>query len=156
MKRKMKIKRKRKSGWSRNHVLKKAKQSESFMDMLREDARKMRLGNAELVIFLSDEGLSSSSSQKSREQTKIYYKTIENDTKLIVRVVLSVDQTRHVGSSVSDAKRKSIVRVLVTILDDTRSNTTEKLDQEGCSQLLLKNMLSVRGRFRRERWFWTR
>ena len=85
------------------YVLQKAKQSESFMDMLREDAEKDASWETQKSLSFSlTSSLSSSSSQKSREQTKIYYKTIENDTKLIVRVDQSI-------------KRDMLVPVLATL-----------------------------------------
>ena len=73
------------------YVLEKAKQSESFIEMLREDAEKD----------------SSWETQKSfsfggRDQTKIYYKTTENDTKLILRVDQAI-------------KREMLVPVLATL-----------------------------------------
>ena len=58
------------------YVLQKAKQSESFMDMLREDAEKDASWETQKSLSFSLTSSSSSSSQKSREQTKIYYKTI--------------------------------------------------------------------------------
>ena len=119
------------------YVLQKAKQSESFMDMLREDAEKDASWETQKSSFSLTS--SSSSSQKSREQTKIYYKTIENDTKLIVRVDQSI-------------KRDMLVPVLATLnesqlyaswlpswtMPKLKFSRTEKLDQRGrCSQLLL-------------------
>ena len=122
------------------YVLQKAKQSESFMDMLREDAEKDASWETQKSLSFSlTSSLSSSSSQKSREQTKIYYKTIENDTKLIVRVDQSI-------------KRDMLVPVLATLnesqlyaswlpswtMPKLKFSRTEKLDQRGrCSQLLL-------------------
>lgn len=110
------------------YVLEKAKQSESFIEMLREDAEKD----------------SSWETQKSfsfggRDQTKIYYKTTENDTKLILRVDQAI-------------KREMLVPVLATLnesqlyaswlpswtMPKLKFSRTEKLDQRGrCSQLLL-------------------
>ena len=110
------------------YVLEKAKQSESFIEMLREDAEKD----------------SSWETQKSfsfggRDQTKIYYKTMENDTKLILRVDQAI-------------KREMLVPVLATLnesqlyaswlpswtMPKLKFSRTEKLDQRGrCSQLLL-------------------
>ena len=121
------------------YVLQKAKQSESFMDMLREDAEKDASWETQKSLSFSLTSSSSSSSQKSREQTKIYYKTIENDTKLIVRVDQSI-------------KRDMLVPVLATLnesqlyaswlpswtMPKLKFSRTEKLDQRGrCSQLLL-------------------
>ena len=110
------------------YVLEKAKQSESFIEMLREDAEKD----------------SSWETQKSfsfggRDQTKIYYKTMENDTKLILRVDQAI-------------KREMLIPVLATLnesqlyaswlpswtMPKLKFSRTEKLDQRGrCSQLLL-------------------
>ena len=110
------------------YVLEKAKQSESFIEMLREDAEKD----------------SSWETQKSfsfggRDQTKIYYKTTENDTKLILRVDQAI-------------KREMLIPVLATLnesqlyaswlpswtMPKLKFSRTEKLDQRGrCSQLLL-------------------
>ena len=110
------------------YVLEKAKQSESFIEMLREDAEKD----------------SSWETQKSfsfggRDQTKIYYKTTENETKLILRVDQAI-------------KREMLVPVLATLnesqlyaswlpswtMPKLKFSRTEKLDQRGrCSQLLL-------------------
>ena len=113
------------------YVLQKAKQSESFMDMLREDAEKDASWETQKSLSFSlTSSLSSSSSQKSREQTKIYYKTIENDTKLIVRVDQSI-------------KRDMLVPVLATLnesqlyaswlpswtMPKLKFSRTEKLDQ---------------------------
>ena len=121
------------------YVLQKAKQSESFMDMLREDAEKDASWETQKSLSFSLTSSLSSSSQKSREQTKIYYKTIENDTKLIVRVDQSI-------------KRDMLVPVLATLnesqlyaswlpswtMPKLKFSRTEKLDQRGrCSQLLL-------------------
>ena len=110
------------------------------MDMLREDAEKDASWETQKSLSFSlTSSLSSSSSQKSREQTKIYYKTIENDTKLIVRVDQSI-------------KRDMLVPVLATLnesqlyaswlpswtMPKLKFSRTEKLDQRGrCSQLLL-------------------
>ena len=68
------------------YVLQKAKQSESFMDMLREDAEKDASWETQKSYLSLTSSLSSSSSR--RRQTS--YKTIENDTKLIVRVDQSI------------------------------------------------------------------
>ena len=121
------------------YVLQKAKQSESFMDMLREDAEKDASWETQKSLSFSLTSSSFTSSQKSREQTKIYYKTIENDTKLIVRVDQSI-------------KRDMLVPVLATLnesqlyaswlpswtMPKLKFSRTEKLDQRGrCSQLLL-------------------
>ena len=112
------------------YVLQKAKQSETFMEMLREDAEKDESWETQKSLL---------STSSSRDQTKIYYKTIENDTKLILRVDQSI-------------KREMLVPVLATLnesqlyaswlpswtMPKLKFSRTEKLDQRGrCSQLLL-------------------
>jgi len=112
------------------YVLQKAKQSETFMAMLREDAEKDESWETQKSLL---------STSSSRDQTKIYYKTIENDTKLILRVDQSI-------------KREMLVPVLATLnesqlyaswlpswtMPKLKFSRTEKLDQRGrCSQLLL-------------------
>ena len=112
------------------YVLQKAKQSETFMAMLREDAEKDESWETQKSLL---------STSSSRDQTKIYYKTIEKDTKLILRVDQSI-------------KREMLVPVLATLnesqlyaswlpswtMPKLKFSRTEKLDQRGrCSQLLL-------------------
>jgi len=112
------------------YVLQKAKQSETFMVMLREDAEKDESWETQKSLL---------STSSSRDQTKIYYKTIEKDTKLILRVDQSI-------------KREMLVPVLATLnesqlyaswlpswtMPKLKFSRTEKLDQRGrCSQLLL-------------------